>query len=403
MKKHMLVALATIIGLVTVYNILPQKIDLNHDSQIVFEDASLKVKKIGTYDKLSVLFVKNNVAYGIEDHFVYKSVDNGKSFVQLGSLPKHKPTLMENIKNTIARLRIVRDFRRNKGPVVLTVLDSGTIIVIYDKIYRSEDGGKSFEVINYPARDFQIPYFNNIAVSPSGNIYAGEYTTKKRPHVVRVLEGANDGRDWIVKYTFPKGEIFHVHGIFWSHLLDSIIVATGDLNAESKLLKTNDEFETLQSIGEGDQGWRAVSLSESNNSLFWGSDNDRTGAYLYQLADGKRTRHAFTGKVSYDSNVILPSTLVVSETLEPVSEYIKSSDEGFQISAWLSPDGQEWVEAIKFELSNRDQLLKTKKRPRLMLPNGDGSINKLFISPQFTKSPQGCLEPCTIAYEIEWK
>ena len=403
MIRYIIPVILTLSVSMSVYNASPSAPKLQQEPSIVFENKDLKVNKIGTYDNLSILFIKDKIAYAVEDHFIYKSIDNGRSFTQLGRLPKYKPNLLESLKDKISRLRIVRDLRRNRGPSKLTVLDSGTIIIIYDHIYRSTDGGQSFEIIPYPVSDFSPPYFNELAVSPSGNIYLGEYITTARPHVVRILQGSNDGKNWKVQHTFESGEIFHIHSIYWSNLLDSLIIATGDRPEEIKLLKTDDEFKTLEVIGEGDQGWRVVSIAETEDLLFWGADNDQTGAHIYSLNKGKRVQHNFIGKVSYDATTISPSTFLISETLEPLSPYTNSSNEDFSISTWISPNGVNWTEAIKFSLNNKVKLLQTGERPRLAFPNSDGSITTLFIIPRFTDSNQSCREPCTIAYEVEWK
>ena len=407
MKKKVLTSLISMIIIITIIIIIYENqqefVTLHSTEVVVFDNDKLKVTKVGTIDKLTPLFVKDHVIYAFEDHYLYKSSDDGFTFEQLGKLPKIKPSFINIISNYVARLRITRNFRRNRGPWILTVLNSGTIIVIYDHIYRSVDNGKTFKAISFPTEDFAKPFTNEIAVTPSGNIYIGEYATQKRPHEVRILKGSNDGQDWSVAYTFPSGTVFHIHSIFWSKLRNSLLVATGDRPEENHLFETKDEFKSLNVIGKGDQGWRLVSPSETNEFVFWGSDNDQTGSYIYTLKGTQRQKFNFMGKVSYDSTKLSSNTLAISETLEPVSPYTTSSNTTFEIGVWLSNNGKEWLKALNFELTNQTQLIQTRKRPRLLFPTGDGSARNLLLSPKWVNSPESCNEPCILMYRIEWK
>ncbi len=402
-KLKILCALMVLGGFLFLINFGPETRRLIADSELVYEDDTLLVRKLGYLDRLTALFVKNGLIYGFDGHYLFISTDGGNTFEKRGKLPKYNPDFQTRILDMVARSRMVRAIRRKRGPAVITVLESGTLIVFYDHIYRSDDGGKSFEVIQKPFEDFAIPFTNEIAVSRSDHIYVGEYSTKPRPHEVRILRGSDDGRVWDVAYTFPSGRIFHVHSIFRSELRDSLLVASGDHIGEIGLFETKDEFESLVPIGSGDQGWRIVSVTEVGNRLFWGSDNDRTGSSIYTFEDGEREQRTFIGKVSYDATRIEPNTMVISETLEPVSPFTRSSDLPFEIGIWLSRDGSEWIRPIQAPITNKAELIETRLRPRFLLPTGDGSVANLLVSPQLVDSPETCREPCTMMYEIKWK
>ena len=57
----------------------------------------------------------------------------------------------------------------------IVVLESGTMLVFYDYIYRSTDGGRSFEPVFYFDENDMSPFEQGVAVDNESNVYFGEY------------------------------------------------------------------------------------------------------------------------------------------------------------------------------------------------------------------------------------
>lgn len=325
--------------------------------------------------------------YGIQDHFVFISDDGGKTFVRRGQLPPAHVGFLAGVKDAIARLKITRWIRRNEGPENLVVLNSGTILVFWDRIYRSTDDGASFQVsYDRPLNGILAPFGNNegVAAGPDA-VYFGEYSALPRPHAIRILEGTNDGRDWRVAYTFPFGDIFHVHSIAYDRYRNRYWVCTGDNDEESRILYSDDGFKSLHLLGGGSQAWRAVSLMITEKSLFWGSDNDRTAAKIYRwdFDRGMLKELQEIGKPSYSSTVMQDGVLILSTVYEPESPYSLQVHPEEATDLWISRDGTCWARILSLPYRHGTTSIGKPTRASISFPAGS-PVGELFFTPQST-------------------
>jgi hypothetical protein len=369
---------------------------------VFFDAAGLRVEQRSYLDNLTVLLIDGQTQYAVEDNFVFVSEDGGLSFEQRGVLPKRSLTLVSRVYEWLARSRLVRSIRRNRGPGLLTVLPSGTILVFYDNIYRSTDGGRSFEIFDYPTKDFARPFNNRIAVTPDGEAILGEYPTSSRPTTVRVLRGRDDGRQWDYAYEFAKGELFHIHSTVWDSDNNRILLMSGDNDDESAIYAADIKFERVLREHGGDQGWRIVSLSRHGSTFFWGSDNDRSGSHIYSLKRNERTIQQYIGNTSYDSTTLDGPIFVVTTTLEPRSRFVKDNSDYFGTGVWIATELNAWTKAISFDQSRALQdAAELWIRPRLQIPESRGLQKDLTITPRWHDPDVLCKPPCTAVLSID--
>ena len=141
------IAGAILVALLTAFVIweaLPSSRQLRAASQL--PDGRMEV--VGYHKNLYAAHVTpDGLIYGIEDHVIYLSEDDGLSFHQVGILPKIRPSWATSLKDFVARLKSVRELRRNQGPSNLVSLSSGTILVFYDQIYRLTRDGEDFSEV----------------------------------------------------------------------------------------------------------------------------------------------------------------------------------------------------------------------------------------------------------------
>lgn len=384
----------TFLGLVVIscvwitYEVLPEERSFVNAPVPGVADSE-SVVSLGYVDRLQVIHASDGgrVLYGMEDHCLYVSEDRGRRFQRRGCLPKHSGGPVEVVKNIVARTKVVRSLRRNRGPENLVVLSTGTILIIYDVIYRSTDGGHRFEPVASPRAlgltGGPFPWGIGVTVDRHDRVYLGEYTTSVRPHPVRILRGTQDGTRWTIAHTFEEGKTFHVHSLQYDPYRDLIWVTTGDWDWESHVFYTRDDFRSLERLGGNSQDWRVVSLVTTADYLYWGSDDDTAkGASIFRWSFQERRLEKLVhiGKVSYHSTMLADGTLVISTTYEPKSGYVRLNNPPKTSDLWVSRDGVSWRQALSIPYDPDVMTAWGPGRAQMAFPFGTG-VENLWMSP----------------------
>jgi len=349
----------------------------------VGQQAPSSYRAIGHVPNLYAAYVApDGRIFGIEDHFLYVSEDQGRTFTQAGVLPKINPSWRDRITNVLARSKTARALRHNPGPNNLVVLSSGTILVFWGYIYRSTDNGQTFApVFNFEDERVNpgFQYSEGLALGPDDTVYFGEYVTTARPHEVRILEGRQDGTSWKVAHTFPAGEIFHVHGIQYDPYRAGYWITTGDFDDEAKILFTKDGFRSFMTLGSGSQDWRAVSLMITKDRLLWGSDNDQepAGIFEWNFGTSTLTKLQEIGKPSYYSTRLADGTFVLSTTYEPQSRYTKKYQPEAATDLWVSRNGFTWTKILSLPYKMEQEAWGL-SRAAIAFPGGKATEQLLF-------------------------
>jgi hypothetical protein len=115
-----------------------------------------------------------------------------------------------------------------------------------------------------------------ICLTPGGELYWGEYFLNlRRAEPVRIFRSADGGLSWQTAWTFPPGEICHVHRIVHDPFDDSLLVLTGDRDAEAGIRRTRDRFRSLELAAGGSQQFRAAAMVPTPAGLLFGTDSPR--------------------------------------------------------------------------------------------------------------------------------
>lgn len=114
-----------------------------------------------------------------------------------------------------------------------------------------------------------------ICEDEQGFTYFGEYFMNPDRGRVRIWRLDPALEQYEPAWEFPAGTIRHVHGIFrdpYDH--QALWVTAGDLKGECHLLRTRDRFKTIESYGDGNQLWRAVTLFFTPDHICWLTDSN---------------------------------------------------------------------------------------------------------------------------------
>lgn len=117
------------------------------------------------------------------------------------------------------------------------------------------------------------PGHQGVCVTPDGTIFFGEYTLNpKRDHDTHLYRSTDGGTSFQVVLTLRRDEVRHIHFVKYDPYERCLWLGTGDEDAENLLLRSFDNGDSWETVGEGSQDWRAIGVCFDQNSLVWGTD-----------------------------------------------------------------------------------------------------------------------------------
>ena len=194
-------------------------------------------------------------------------------------------------------------------------LSNGEVFVTFDKSVGVIRDGKyrSLGGLIRPCRVLR----SACAIDDRGSVFFGEYLANNERGEMRIYKYTPGSDALAVLHTFPARSIKHIHGIYFDEFSGSLICLTGDDENECRMLRTYDDFQTIEVIGEGDETWRAVSVLFSEDSLFYGMDAEFRTNHIYRFDRSTLERRSLgevSGTVFYSKS--LGSDLFFTTTAE---------------------------------------------------------------------------------------
>jgi len=206
---------------------------------------------------------------------LYYAADPGSNPLKIASVPCGFFVLL------LAQFRIFRRLFRITFNNVIKI-DSNRILITFRKGIWLLANKKILPVegMQTSCRFFR----GGCALDRSGNVYLGEYYSNPGREKLRIYRLPAGTTKLEIAYEMDAGSARHIHGVF-SDPFDTgaIWVTTGDIDDECKIMRTYDDFKTVETIGEGDETWRSVSLGFTRNAIYYGMDAEFEQNYLYRL------------------------------------------------------------------------------------------------------------------------
>jgi hypothetical protein len=185
----------------------------------------------------------------------------------------------------------LRPIQRALRFLVYNVLElpDGRLFVSFDKSIGI--GGRGgFDRIDGLVRPCRI-LRSGCALGPDGNVYFGEYLqNRQRDQEVMIYRySPGKGRLEVVRRLSP-GAVRHIHGIHRDPYTDELWCVSGDLAAECRILRSRDCFERVETMGEGDESWRCVSIVFTRRAVYYATDSEFERNRIFRLdrASGER-------------------------------------------------------------------------------------------------------------------
>ncbi len=296
--------------------------------------------------------IRGRELWASQDNWVFHSVDAGESWRKLCKLHPKNVSWFGRAKDFVLRSYPIRRWRNTTSISHVQVLNSGTLILIADRIYRfTGQGAWADPVFDFEREGIHPPLTCGLGYCEEEDVVAfGEYQNR-RPHSVAIITGRQDGTRWEIAYRFVTGAAKHTHSLTWDPFRKGFWIATGDDDQESGLHFTGDFFKTLQTLGSGDQGWRMVGLLVLPDYLIWGSDAGKDAPrdflnhiYRWDFASGSRIRLAPLDNPAYFASRLTGGGMVLVTTFEPEPALARPQE----AALWHSRDGKTWKKILAF-------------------------------------------------------
>ncbi len=175
------------------------------------------------------------------------------------------------LKYLLSLNRLSRQLLR-EGLHHLLPLKNGDIMVIAKKtVYIvSPDGSIKSTFSGYSGNK---PGHQGVCITLDGTVFFGEYTLNTQRSIdTKLYRSTDNGLSFQCVLTMPGKEIRHIHFIKYDPYENCLWLGTGDEDFECKLMKSTDNGESWQTVGEGNQDWRAIGVCFDKDYLTWGTD-----------------------------------------------------------------------------------------------------------------------------------
>lgn len=239
-----------------------------------------------------------------------------------------------------SRFDFTRRFLRAEITGLYELPNGNHVAVAKKGLFLQRKGSKTFEKAFVTLRGSK-PL--NLCISPSGNIYFGEYFQNMEKQAVNIYCSEDYAQSWHIAYTFDAGNINHIHGLFFDKYTNRIWVATGDRENECIIGYTEDEFKTFHEVFRGGQEYRTCQLFFYKDFVVFGTDTqyeqnvikkfDRKSLEVTELqkVQGSVIKGGQVGDVAFISTTVEPSKV--------------NTDKYAHL--WVTKDGLHWEERYK--------------------------------------------------------
>jgi hypothetical protein len=254
--------------------------------------------------------------------------------------------------------------------------DLEMIIVVRKRVLRYDLLARRF---THSFDIFRGKRFLFLCLGAGGDLLFGEYFSNKNRQSVRIYRSSDGGRSFEIAHEFPPGTIRHVHGVFHDPFTDALWITTGDTDAESGIWVTQDNFKSLERKVGGNQQTRAVQILFTATHVYFGSDTPLEKNFIYRL-------HKETGAVErlqeVESSIFwgckVGDCLFFSTAAEPsrlnTSRYVY---------IWGSQNGKKWKRIAGFRKDIWP--MKLFQYGQIFFPSGENNTRHLWFTPFATE------------------
>jgi len=285
--------------------------------------------------RFRALVVDNNKIIGARGYKIYSYCKINLKLNYLYSVKDFKYSLL-------SKFSLLRRFFRAEITGLYT-LNNGVYLLIAKKgiFKRNPESTVFYKCFHIPRGSRPL----NLCITPDNIVYFGEYFGNSKNDQVHIYKSEDYGNTWTIAYTFPKGTINHIHGIFHDSFTNRLWIATGDTDNECMIGYSDDNFKTLNPILIGRQQYRACFLLFFEDSIVYATDSQyikNTINIINRQTLEIEKVYEISGSGIYGGQS--GSFCYVSSTIEPS----KVNTEQYS-HLYISFNGREWNDISKYK------------------------------------------------------
>lgn len=201
----------------------------------------------------------------------------GQEQVLFGKIP------LGGLRGLLVRSRLAERLLRLEPRVACALPDCNYLLSCGGVIYRVELSSKTLqkELQLRAGMNNPLSFTRYHAGKPDEQVLFGEYFSNNRKEPVCIYRRREGS--WSKAYSFPAGEVYHIHGIVADDENNRVYILTGDQDSESAIWCTTDDFRTVEPLVRGSQQYRSCVAFPADKGLLYATDTPREENRLYHL------------------------------------------------------------------------------------------------------------------------
>ena len=320
------------------------------------------------------------------DHWIYRYDYTTERLAKIFRLPPKSNALLNRFKDMLARSWLRRMWRPGPGIQLLVQLANKDILLVHDRIYwysPTQHGVFAEPLTSDAVPPLAAPLRGGIAVhAQSQQVYYGEYLNGHQRDI-RVVRVDLASRRVDVCWTFQRSEIKHIHAVQYDRFRNRLWICAGDLDHESNIYYTDDEFTTVHRFAGGDQSWRAIALLFDETGMEWGMDAGKDAPadainriYRYEFATGQRRELAVIGNPAYAACEFTDGTAMIQTTFEPG----RPQDTPEEAALWFRGQDRQWRRCLGLPCARKPRQ-GVSRYGSIMVPQGISAAGQVLCTP----------------------
>lgn len=325
-------------------------------------------------NKGKILYAEaNGIMYMSRNQKIFKRTSEDNSWKKICVLPS------KFVRKISAITRLSSRLFRNEIRAFVPFSDLEYCAINRDAVFYIGDSGKKIIRSRFHVKGPKVEPAINLEIGPNKEVLFGEYFNNSERRSVRILVSRDRGKNFEVAYTFPEGEVRHIHNIIWDRFEKHYWVLVGDHKEEPGVMALSEDFELIDWLAKGNQKFRAVHAFVEKDSLIYSMDTEMEDNFIVSLSkrSGKiQVLEAVDGSCLHKTRS--KDFYVVSTCIEPLDD--PDNSQQTRSSIWISKDTKKWQKIISFDKDRWDS--RYFQFGTIVLPQGQLKDNILYFSGQ---------------------